>query len=143
MAKVERSALIQYSAEQMFALVNDIEAYPQYMSGCTAAEVLYQDEERVEARLTLEKAGMRQSFVTRNTLTPPTSMAMELLEGPFSNFDGCWTFQVLSEDACKVSLSLDFEFNNKLLGLTVGRWFGGVANTLVDSLLVRAKQVYG
>jgi ribosome-associated toxin RatA of RatAB toxin-antitoxin module len=80
---VNRSALVNYSAQQMFDLVNDIEAYPQYMDGCVGAKVLKREGEWLEARLELSKAGVSQSFVTRNQLQAPESMSMVLVDGPF------------------------------------------------------------
>ncbi|BFM14221.1 type II toxin-antitoxin system RatA family toxin [Maricurvus nonylphenolicus] len=143
MAHIERSALVAFSAEKMFALVNDIAAYPQYMEGCKGAEILEKSEHEVVARLDLSKAGISHSFVTRNKLTPPESMTMALEEGPFSRLQGEWRFQVLAEDACKVSLQLDFEFSSKLIGMAAGKWFESVANQLVDGLVQRAQVVYG
>lgn len=143
MRKIERSALVMYSVEQMFSLVNDIEAYPKYMEGCVGVEILHRDESCIEARLHLSKAGIKQSFVTRNQLEAPNSMHMRLVEGPFSRFEGVWSFRSLSETACKVTLELDFEFNNKVLDLAAGRWFEGLANQQVESLCARARAIYG
>lgn len=140
---VQRSALVNYSAQQMFGLVNDIETYPQFMDGCIGAEVLRRDERVIEARLDLGKAGISQSFVTRNTLYPPERMTLELVDGPFSRFEGSWTFKPLNEHACKVSLQLSFELKNRLLGMAAGKLFEAVANRQVDSLCKRARVVYG
>ena len=142
MRKIERSALVMYSDEQMYRLVNDIEAYPRFMEGCTGAEILHRDEFSIEARLHLGKAGIQQTFVTRNRLEPPHTMHMALVEGPFSSFQGTWHFKTLNETACKVSLSLEFEFQNKVLDLAAGKWFEAVANKQVDSLCERAKVIY-
>jgi ribosome-associated toxin RatA of RatAB toxin-antitoxin module len=142
MVTIVRSALVEYSAQHMFDLINDIEAYPQFMTGCVAAEVLVRSDEMVEARLTLGKSGIQQSFVTCNELRPPTLMIMRFVEGPFSSFDGRWQFQALSDTACKVSLDLEFEFSNPILGMTVGQWFEQVAGQQVDALCRRAEEVY-
>jgi len=142
-AKIERNALVSYSAEQMFALVNDIEAYPQYMDGCVGAKVLYRDDKTIEARLDLNKAGIQQSFTTRNELEPPLRMSMSLVEGPFSQFEGYWAFKPLTDAACKVSLVLGFEFRNKVLELAAGAWFESTASKQVDSLCQRARVIYG
>jgi len=88
MVTIARSALVEYSAQQMFDLINDIEAYPQFMSGFLDASIIKQTEDSVEARLTLGKSGFQQSFVTRNTLIPPTTMLMHFVEGPFKTFEG-------------------------------------------------------
>lgn len=143
MTHITRSALVAYSDQQMFELVNDIEAYPQYMDGCVGAEVLERDSDEVTARLDLSKLGMRYSFTTRNRLSAPDSMVMQLVEGPFRQFRGVWSFKALAADACKVSLELEFEFSNSLVAMAAGKWFESVANELVDGLCRRAQQVYG
>jgi len=141
--KIERSALVMYSDEQMYSLVNDIEAYPQFMAGCSGAEILQRDDTMIEARLELSKAGIQQNFVTRNTLDRPRSMQMCLVEGPFSHFEGVWQFKALNATACKVTLTMEFEFTNKVLDLAAGKWFDGVANQQVESLCERARTIYG
>lgn len=140
--RVERSALVNYSASQMFELVNDIEAYPRFMDGCIGAKILARGDDWLEARLELSKAGVSQSFVTRNQLQPPHSMSMDLVDGPFKYLRGVWRFTPLGEQACKVTFELEFELQNRLLGMAVGKLFEGVSNKQVDALCVRAKQVY-
>ncbi len=140
--RVERSALVNYSAAQMFELVNDIEAYPKFMDGCVGAQILARGDDWLEARLDLSKAGVTQSFVTRNQLQAPQSMSMNLVDGPFKYLRGVWRFTPLGESACKVSFELEFELQNRLLGMAVGKLFEGVSNKQVDALCARAKQVY-
>lgn len=146
MAKVSRTALVPYSAQQMFDLINDIESYPEFMTGCVAAEVLEKSADVVEARLTLGLAGVQQSFVTRNELLPPEQMKMHLVDGPFSRFEGVWSFSALDKDGadsgCKVGLELEFSFANPLLGMTVGKVIEDIANRQVDALCQRAAKVY-
>lgn len=139
---VNRSALVNYSAQQMFDLVNDIEAYPQYMDGCVGAKILKREGDWLEARLELSRAGVSQSFVTRNQLNAPESMSMTLVDGPFKYLKGCWRFTSLNETACKVSFDLEFELQSKLLGMAVGKLFESVAGKQVDALCERAKQIY-
>jgi ribosome-associated toxin RatA of RatAB toxin-antitoxin module len=126
----------------MFDLVNDIEAYPQFMDGCVGAKILKREGDWLEARLELSKAGVSQSFITRNHLQAPTSMSMTLVDGPFKHLQGCWRFSALADNACKVSFELEFELQNKLLGMAVGKLFESVASKQVDALCERARQVY-
>ena len=140
--RVERSALVNYSAQQMFDVVNDIERYPEFMDGCAGAKILARGDDWLEARLELSKAGVSQSFVTRNQLRPPQSMSLELVDGPFKYLRGIWRFQELAENACKVSFELEFELQNRLLGLAVGKLFEVVSGKQVDALCARAKQLY-
>lgn len=143
MVTIERSALVQYSAEQMFALVNDIEQYPEFMQGCINAEVLERTEQTLTGRLTLGKAGLKYSFTTRNELEPPNAMYMSLLDGPFRHFDATWRFHSLSAYACKVSLDMKFDWAGGMLGAAMEKLFQHSANNLVDALVGRARKVYG
>jgi len=143
MTRIDRSALVNFSAEQMYALVNDIENYPQFMQGCTAARVITASEEELVGELTLSRAGIRQTIVTRNVLTPGRAMTMELVEGAFSFFSATWRFNPLAEEACKVSLEMEFEFTGGLLDYAMEKLFHHSANNLVDALVQRAQLVYG
>ncbi|CAA0081462.1 Persistence and stress-resistance toxin PasT [Zhongshania aliphaticivorans] len=143
MNEIRRSALLPYPAEVIYRLINDIEAYPQYMDGCVGAEVLARSDDAMDARLDLSRAGIRLSFVTRNTLTPDRSVKLTLLEGPFENLSGEWTLLPLGADACKVSLHLQFVLTNSLVGAATRQLFNAVANNLVDALVKRANEQYG
>jgi ribosome-associated toxin RatA of RatAB toxin-antitoxin module len=141
--QIQRSALVVFSAEQMYALVNDIEAYPQFMEGCVSAQVLERREDEILARLEIQKMGVKQAFTTRNRLSPPHSMQMELVDGPFKLFTGRWDFTPLNAEACKVSFELNYEFANSLLTMMAGKWMDEVASEQVEAICQRAKQVYG
>ena len=143
MPKVSKSALLSYSAAQIFNLVNDIPAYPEFLPWCSGARVLRQDDNMVEASVEISHSGVNKSFTTRNILTPYESIELNLLDGPFKSLQGVWRFQALQENACKVSLDLQYEFSSKLLGLVVGPVFNQIANSLVDAFCERAKSVYG
>ena len=143
MTTITRSALVMHSAEQMFQLVNDVRRYPEFLDGCKATEVIAEGDDFIEATLTIAKAGVNQSFSTHNTLVRPERMEMRLLNGPFSRFEGVWRFQPLSDEACKVSLDMDFEMSNRIAGVAMGAVFKQIANMMVDSFVKRAKQIYG
>lgn len=143
MTHLTRSALLPYPAEAMFDLVNDIEAYPRYMDGCTGATVLFRDDDVIEARLELSKGGMRSALTTRNTLKRPHSIEMQLIDGPFTAFSGGWTFLALSDSACKATIDLRFTLSNALLAMAAKSLFGSVADRMVDALVKRANDVYG
>jgi len=143
MSTIDQSALLPYSAGQMFALVNDIEAYPEYMDGCIGAAILEKTGNQVTARLDLGKVGLRYSFTTRNTLVEPESMTMALVEGPFRHFEATWTFSALNENACKVSLKMEFEFATGLVDAVMKRLFDTTSRNLVNAVCQRAQQRYG
>ena len=143
MTVINRSALLPYQASQLFDLVNDVEAYPQYMDGCVRARVLSRELTQLEAQLHLAKGGIEQSFTTRNTLVPSESITLELVNGPFDNLAGIWTFTELGDAACKISLHLEFSMSNGLLGAAAGKLFRRVAVNLVTTVERRAHHLYG
>ncbi len=140
---IQRSALLTHSARNMFDLVNDVESYPRFMDGCVGAQVLEQSEAHMLARLELSRGGVTQSFTTHNTLYPHERIELKLADGPFKRLDGVWLFKPLTENACKVSLELSFEFNSLLASVASSSLFSHVANHLVDALARRAATVYG
>lgn len=143
MNTVQRSALVMHSDQSMYDLVNDVASYPQFMEGCQAAEIFEHTDQQMVARLDLKKGGVKTSFMTRNSLQAPSVIEMNLEDGPFKSLKGVWTFKPLTPQACKVSLDLEFEFNNMAVGLAASKLFSTMANELVDSLCRRADQIYG
>ena len=135
MPTIQRSALVEHSAARMFALVNDIAAYPRRFDWCDAAQVLEQDDTHVVARLDLGLGSLRTWFTTENALSPPHHIDMQLRDGPFRKLSGRWQFHALDESACKVTLTLDFEPNNRLLGPAFALGFQGLADRMVDDFV--------
>ena len=142
MKKLERSALVSFSDQQMFDLVNDVESYPEFINGCKRTKILAQGEGWMEAELDLQKAGFSQTIATSNTVAPPASIILKLKSGPFKHFEGRWYFDSIKADACKVTFTLEYEFKNKLLGMAVGKIFEQIASEQVDAICNRAKQIY-
>lgn len=143
MARVERSALVPYSAKEMFDLVNDIVSYADFLPWCEHSEVISDSGAEVCGRIDVAKAGVRQSFTTCNWLTPPERIQLHLKEGPFRRLEGEWRFQALSDEACKVFLDIEFEFSSKLIEMAFGAVFKQIADNLVDAFCKRATEVYG
>lgn len=143
MKKIERSALVPYSDQQMFDLVNDIATYPDYMPGVVGAEILDSGEQWLTARLELAKMGIKQSFTTKNTLDAPKSMRLTLVDGPFKRLDGLWLFQRLNDQACKVVFWLEFEVANALMAMALPKFMESVASEQVDAVCKRARKIYG
>ena len=138
MPTIQRSALVEHSAARMFALVNDIEAYPRRFDWCDSAQVLERSDQRVVARLDLGLGSLRTWFTTENSLAPPHHIDMQLRDGPFRKLSGRWQFHALDECACKVTLTLDFEPNNRLLGPAFAIGFQGLADRMVDDFVKAA-----
>ena len=142
MKQVERSALMPYSASQMFNVVNDVAAYADFLPWCDSSEVLVKTDSEMTARLFVVKGGVKQSFVTRNVFEPPVRIELHLVDGPFTQLEGSWRFTPLGQDGCKVEMRLRFDFNSKLANLALGKVFEVAADTMVDAFCERADLIY-
>jgi ribosome-associated toxin RatA of RatAB toxin-antitoxin module len=135
--------MVRHTPKDMFDLVNDFERYPEFLPGCRNARLLERDDSHLIGEMTLGRAGIEQSFTTRNDLIEPERIEMSLVSGPFKRLRGRWLFLPMGESSCKVSLELEFEFANRLLGMAFGKLFQQVAGQLVDSFTRRADSLYG
>ncbi|MGX9418802.1 SRPBCC family protein [Vibrio sp. WJH972] len=142
MKQVSRSALVPFSAEQMFNLVNDVPKYPEFLPGCSGSKVLESSLNKMVASVDVSKAGISKTFTTSNTLNANQSILMELVDGPFKSLGGGWYFTALDEQACKVELKLEFEFSSKMVELAFGKIFNELTSNMVNAFTQRAKQVY-
>ncbi len=143
MRKVSRSALVPYSAEDMYRLVEDVDSYPSFLPWCNDVEVHIREGNVVEVTLELHRGKLSKRFRTRNTLHPTESMDLALVGGPFRHLSGGWKFLPLGDTGSKVSLDLEFEFDSRTLDLLIGAFFEEICNSLVDAFTRRAESVYG
>ncbi len=142
MASVSKSALVHHSVAEMFQLVRDVEAYPGFLPWCHSTRILSREENRICVELVVARLGIRQAFSTCNHFVEDEWMELELQEGPFKYLRGRWSFIPLRPDACKVALTLDFEFAGALIDKAFGTVFNQIANSLVDAFCKRADEVY-
>jgi ribosome-associated toxin RatA of RatAB toxin-antitoxin module len=146
MKNIHKSVLIWYSPEEMFRLVTDVDRYPEFLPWCEHARVKETTTDGMVAEIGIGMAGIRQTFTTRNTHVPGREVQMQLVDGPFSNLSGGWTFSPVgdaSQRACKVELNLQYGFTSGTLSALVGPVFDKIAASLVDAFIQRAEQVYG
>jgi len=132
-----------YSVDQMYNLINDVESYPQFLPDCIDSKVVSQNDDSMTASLLVSKGGMKKWFTTENTLLLNSQVDMKLVDGPFKKLTGGWNLTVLSDDACKIELALEYEFSSKIFDLAFGRVFNQLANNMVQAFTTRAKEVYG
>lgn len=143
MALVEKTVLIEHTPAQMYALVDDVEHYTEFLPWCSKAELRFRDDVKTVATLHIDFLSVKSHFSTENTKVYPTAMTMKLVDGPFRSFDGTWHFIPLGEQACKIEFRLSYEFSSKLFEKIIGPVFGRIANTFIDAFVQRAAQVYG
>ena len=127
----------------MYALVNDIESYPDFLPWCDKARILEPGERALRATLTLAAAGIRQSFTTRNVMEPGRRIDVRLLEGPFRSLEGSWIFEPLPEGRCRVELEMRFAFRNRITGLALQKPLNHIFHSMVDAFVRRAEQIHG
>ncbi|MDF7666279.1 type II toxin-antitoxin system RatA family toxin [Orbaceae bacterium ESL0727] len=147
MAHIFHETTEPYSIHQMFALVNDIDRYPEFVPDCIATGILSkqnisQQNSTIRAFIEVEKLGFKKSFTTLNHIHAPNLIDMQLIEGPFKQLSGQWRFSELSAKSSRISFSLDFEFKNKLLDIAFTPIFKEVMNNMVNAFSLRARQLY-
>ena len=140
---LKRSALVPYSARQMFELVNGIEDYPRFLPWCHSGKIVSCNDEEVIATLEIAWKGVHKTFTTKNRLMPYERMEISLVKGPLQEMSGIWNFIALNEKACKVTLDLEFEFAGGFIDKLFQPVFQHIANSLVDAFCKRAVELYG
>ena len=141
--EVKRTALVTYTPQQMFDLVVDVERYCEFLPWVKGAQVHEKTERALQASITMERAGVRQTFTTRNEMDRPNWMSLKLVEGPFRTLDGLWTFTPIGTAGTKVVLDMKFDFANPIASMLFGRAFEHSIGELIDAFVARAKQAYG
>ncbi len=142
MTSISRSALVTHSANSMYSLVRDIEAYPQFLPWCANAKVLEQGDEHQLASIFMDKRMQGLKFTTRNQLEPDSAIHMGLVDGPFKKLSGVWRFSAIEDNACKVELVIDFEFKSRVLGMVLGGAFSKICDTMVAAFVKRADELH-
>tara|TARA_R110000787_G_scaffold201807_1_gene312557 strand:+ start:614 stop:1015 length:402 start_codon:yes stop_codon:yes gene_type:complete len=132
-----------HSVEDMYHLINDVLAYPEFLPECSDSKIIAQDDHAMTAAILVSKGGLKKWFTTENILISNQEIKMNLVDGPFKQLVGGWQLKALSDDACKIELTLDYEFSNKMFDLAFGRVFNNLANNMVQAFTQRAKAVYG
>lgn len=142
MPAISRSALVMYSAPQMYELINQVSCYPEFLPNCKGSKVLGFSTDKMTASLLVSKGGIEKWFTTENTLIPNQKIIMDLKDGPFKKLSGFWQLTPLSDEACKVSLELEYEFSSKLIEMAFGKVFQTLTSNMVSAFTNRAKEVY-
>lgn len=142
MPTIHRSAIVSYSVEQMYELVNDIARYQEFVPYCTSSIVHEKTDAGIRATLTLSAKGFQKSFTTLNRLQKNHMMEIQLIDGPFKQLEGFWKFEKRDDQHSEVILDLEFELSNKIFAMMFGPVFQQVAGSLVEAFVNRAKDIY-
>lgn len=142
MPTINKTAVVPYTQEQMYELVNDVESYSQFVPWCVASKVMNRSEDEVHGYLSFAKGGMEKSFSTINRLQPHKMIELRLQDGPFKQLEGFWRFEEIEEGGSRILFDLEYEFSNMLVGMLFGPVFQQISITLIDAFVDRAKTVY-
>lgn len=141
MPTVRKSVIVPHSRAAMFALVDDVERYPEFLPWCRSTELIERTAEVTRARLDIDYHGLKTHVETINRKRVPESMALEFADGPFGEFAGLWSFMPLGEEGCRVEFALDYTFASRVLEVTIGPVFANITETLVDHFVARAEEI--
>ena len=142
MREVRRSALLPYTAGQIYGLVTDVERYPEFLPWCSSARILAAEGEYVTVSLGIARGLARGTFTTRNRHITDRSVEMQLVEGPFSLLEGRWDFHPIGAAGTRVELQVRFQTHRLIDAIALGPAFEGICNQLVDAFGRRAHQVF-
>jgi ribosome-associated toxin RatA of RatAB toxin-antitoxin module len=138
MREVKRSALVSQPPGRVFALINDIESYPEFLPWCTHARVLSRSPTEILATIGVRQGPLTGEFTTRNTLVNERSVHMQLVSGPFRTLEGRWQLTPIESHGCRVDLDVRFEFKHRLSGLLFESPFAHTLGSLVEAFVQRA-----
>jgi len=143
MIVIDRSALVGHSTQEMYSLVADVVSYPQFLPWCDRVVVSVNEPRRTVAALCINFRGLKQELTTENLNQPGARIDLKLVSGPFRSLEGSWLFTEVSGNACKVQLSLRYEFASTLFEKLVGPVFHDIADSFVDAFVRRADKRFG
>ncbi|HVY18512.1 MAG TPA: SRPBCC family protein [Bauldia sp.] len=139
---------VAHSAADMFALVADVETYPQFVPMCEKLTVRARsregEREVLVADMTVAYAIVRETFTTKVTVDRQAlAISAEYINGPFHHLDSRWTFVPEGERACLVRFAIDYEFKSRVLSAVMGATFESAFRKFGEAFEKRADTVYG
>lgn len=142
MNKVNKEATVNFSAAQMYDLVNDIRSYPEFLPMCYDVEMIQDDATEKKASLKIKSGFVKLDFATHNTMIRNEHIHLNLINGPFKSLTGDWNFEPINATSCKVALKMEFAFENKFVEMALGPVFRGLADKMLGAFCKRAEEVY-
>lgn len=140
---------VKHSPEDMFDLVADVDAYPQFVPLCQALTVRRRSVDTMSrdvlvADMTVAYKLLRETFASKVTLDRKAlRIDVEYLDGPFSHLNNRWTFTPDGNGGCEVGFFIDYQFRSRTLGVVMGAVFDAAFRRFAEAFERRADQVYG
>ena len=143
MPEHRESRVLPYAPEQIFALVADVERYPEFLPWCLACRIVSRESPReFTADLAVGFRMVREQFTSLVTLAPHTRIEVRYLKGPFQHLRNEWTFSAVPQGT-RVDFFLSFEFRSRVLQTLIGALFEEAVRRMVAAFETRAKKLYG
>jgi ribosome-associated toxin RatA of RatAB toxin-antitoxin module len=139
MRELVRTAVVMSGVDAAWALVNDIESYPDFIPGCSSAEILERAAGTLVARLGVRRGALSTHFTTRNLQYPPHQVHMQLVDGPFKVLQGDWLLKPLGEQGCQIELRLRYEFSNPIKAALLQPLLAETADQMVRAFVRRLR----
>ncbi len=142
MESINKTAVVPFTTEQMYTLVNDVESYPVFLPWCSSGVIHVNEPHYMKASISLAVGGVKQKFTTESTLQPGRRIDLRLVSGPFRQLNGYWMFEPAGEKMCRISFQMNFEYKNIIVKMALNKIFQRIGDSLVASFIERAKQLY-
>jgi len=147
MPQFETRRLVKHSPDRMYALVADIERYPEFLPLCEALSIRSRRErdgkELLLADMTVGYKAIRETFTTQVLLTPAErAIDVKYIEGPFRYLDNRWRFEETADGGCSVHFFIDYEFKNRILSALMGSMFDRAFRMFSEAFETRADKIY-
>jgi coenzyme Q-binding protein COQ10 len=148
MPSFHTSRRVAHPASDMFALVADVESYPQFVPLCQNLRVLRREQTGLQAtivaRMTVAYKLFSESFTSRVVLKPAENMIhVDYLDGPFRRLENRWTFTPAGDSASEIGFYLDYEFRSRAFQMLMGAVFDRAFRKFADAFEARADVMYG
>jgi ribosome-associated toxin RatA of RatAB toxin-antitoxin module len=141
MHELLRTALVNKPPAVLYQLVNDVRAYPQFVPGCTAVEVISESATEIVVRMAVRRGLLHTHLTTRNRLEPVSAVYMDLVEGPLKQLSGRWSLTPVGESGCRIELKLSFQFSNPFKAALIEPLIQDIASSMVQAFVARAQQL--
>jgi len=155
MHSFNKSAIVPYTSQEMYSLVNNIKAYPEFLPWCSNSVIHSETPNEIQASLTLQVSGFSKAITTHNRMEPNKIIEIRLINEPMSHLEAFWRFEPATAPTestqdqdgdliqpCKISFNIEFEFTNRLIRMALEPFFNKVSDTIVDAFSNRAALLY-
>ena len=143
MHKYSNSIILPYSARQLYEIVIDVEAYPDFLPWCISSKIVKKtDDNNFDAELTVGYKSIDEKYISRILAEYEKKIISKAISGPFKFLDSSWYFENIEKTKCKVDFSIEYQFKSFFLGKVMGSLFKKATIKMLDAFEQRAKSLH-